>query len=621
MKTLLIAIIFSFNCYSQKTFIKLNTKLPQAGQEIILKYSGKLAIEGSKMFVIIHNSSLIDGDIKRIPTTLKKNKLIGKLYIPDSTSFFVIKVENKNEIDNNEGKGYGFNIYNGKKPIKGTYFTEGYFSWYNKIAYNGEINFDKALKLIETDYLLYPEQKEKTYAYYLQTLARIPDKNKEAISLAKQKFLNIFETGIDEKFSVLYAHIIGANNIKIIDSLVSKVAMKYPRGASAFNIKFRLLQNNKFSSPDSAIQIYNEIKDCFPNLSIAQGRNLIGQVLWIYAFKNDLKNVENEISIFLGKERTSKEALNHLATKLNDIAWKFSQNDSTMELAKIYAEKSVQTRKKSDSLSIYYGNILENYAAILYKLNKKELALEKQRIVMALINNNNPKINQHFIEYLMANKQYAEAKKNAKDYIITNVSNFKIDSLYKELLIINGNINSKENLNEIKSNADIENEKYVKRNLFEFEASSFILKDLDGRLVQLSDFTGDILILDFWATWCKPCIKSFSAMNKLMIELTNQNVKFLFIDTFEEDIERDKFILNESIRSILKIQNVENFRVVIDPLIDNINQTANNYNVTSIPTKIVIDKNGKIRYKSSGFTTEEDLIKELKNVIKVINDK
>ncbi|MCP9746273.1 hypothetical protein EGI24_06180 [Lacihabitans sp. CS3-21] len=619
-----ILILFLLNTlmsFGQSLGVSLDTEAPEVGKKIKVNYSGPIAKAGSKMFAIIYKSSRIDTDIKRILTKLENNSLSGEIILPDSTSFFVIKIENKNEIDNNNGKGYVFNIFQDSKPLKGTYFNQGYATYLNNNLFKGEVNFDTALELIEKEFQLNPELKEKNFPNYLQTLARVPDKKSEAIQIAKQKFDEIFESGNDERFSVLYSYIVAGNKISITDSLVTKMATKYPNGSASFNRKFSIFQDISFKNPDKAKGYYEEIKQLYPSLSVIQRRLLFAEMLWVFAKKNDFKNIEGIISEFLENEKT-KEAQSYLAFNLNNIAWKFSQNDSTLSRAKMFAEKAIEARKNSDTLSIYFGNVLDTYASILYKFGHKEEALSNQRKAMELMNNNDPTINYHFIEYLVANKKIEEAIKISEDYIKGNVSNAKIDSIYK--LISKETFITKEasNLTNAKIEAINSYKLSLKKGLTHIDAPDFELKDLSGNVVRLSDFLGKTVIIDFWATWCTPCIKAFPAMQTAMKELENQNVKFLFINTFESEIKRieGENNLSQNIEKIIKSRKLENFHILFDSLIENINQTANDYHITSIPAKIIIDKNGNIRHRSSGFSSSESLIEELKTVVSIINE-
>src|SRR5690554_8083345 len=66
-------------------------------------------------------------------------------------------------------------------------------------------------------------------------------------------------------------------------------------------------------------------------------------------------------------------------------------------------------------------------------------------------------------------------------------------------------------------------------------APDFTLEDLEGNTVSLKDLEGKVVVLDFWATWCAPCIKSFPAMQMAVNKYKDDpEVEFLFINTWEQ---------------------------------------------------------------------------------------
>ncbi len=70
-------------------------------------------------------------------------------------------------------------------------------------------------------------------------------------------------------------------------------------------------------------------------------------------------------------------------------------------------------------------------------------------------------------------------------------------------------------------------------------APEFSFKDLSGKTYSLSDFKGRVFILNFWASWCAPCVKEFPQMLDLAAMTRNESVfLFLSVDEKKEDIER-----------------------------------------------------------------------------------
>jgi cytochrome c biogenesis protein CcmG, thiol:disulfide interchange protein DsbE len=114
-------------------------------------------------------------------------------------------------------------------------------------------------------------------------------------------------------------------------------------------------------------------------------------------------------------------------------------------------------------------------------------------------------------------------------------------------------------------------------------APDFTVKDSD-RTVSLHDFKGKVVVLNFWTTWCLPCIEEMPALAQLQRRLPNAVV--LAVSTDKSDSEYHQFLVRHKI----------DFLTVRDESAD----TAALYGTTGQPETFIIDRNFNIRRKLIG---------------------
>ncbi len=135
-------------------------------------------------------------------------------------------------------------------------------------------------------------------------------------------------------------------------------------------------------------------------------------------------------------------------------------------------------------------------------------------------------------------------------------------------------------------------------------APDFTLNDVDNIQVSLSDFANQVLVLNFFATWCGPCQDEMPRLDtNIWQAYKDQGVMVLGIDLLEDLGQVKLFAVNNGVT----------FRLAIDDTGDVFRAYAGGDAVENVPYNVIIDKNKKIRYSQTGYNENEmiALINEL----------
>ncbi len=118
--------------------------------------------------------------------------------------------------------------------------------------------------------------------------------------------------------------------------------------------------------------------------------------------------------------------------------------------------------------------------------------------------------------------------------------------------------------------------------------SDFELQNMDEEKIKLSDYHGEVVLLNFWATWCPPCVREMPSMERLQQQVGKDGFKVIAVNQMEEP--DDVFAFTGQIE--------------LDPtfeiLFDTASKVSQAYAVRGLPTTYLIDKKGNIRYRAVG---------------------
>ncbi|HBQ21449.1 MAG: hypothetical protein A2Z91_04440 [Deltaproteobacteria bacterium GWA2_38_16] len=120
-------------------------------------------------------------------------------------------------------------------------------------------------------------------------------------------------------------------------------------------------------------------------------------------------------------------------------------------------------------------------------------------------------------------------------------------------------------------------------------APNLRLTDMEGKLHELKEYQGKVILINFWASWCPPCIMEMPALTAAYEKLKDKGFEILAI-SLDDDVKAAQKIAKES-----KLP----FKIFLDPE----GHSAQEYLVYGLPYTILLDREGKIQYKAFGEHT------------------
>ena len=133
------------------------------------------------------------------------------------------------------------------------------------------------------------------------------------------------------------------------------------------------------------------------------------------------------------------------------------------------------------------------------------------------------------------------------------------------------------------------------------EAPDFTLDGMDGKPVTMSDLRGSVVVLDFWATWCGPCVMAMPHLDKIHKEMEKEGLKVFAVNLREGP---------EKVKNFMETKGLS-----IPVLYDTEGEVAKQYGVEGIPTQVIVGKDGTVKkvvvgYDPNGDAALRELLKE-----------
>ena len=133
------------------------------------------------------------------------------------------------------------------------------------------------------------------------------------------------------------------------------------------------------------------------------------------------------------------------------------------------------------------------------------------------------------------------------------------------------------------------------------QAENFQLADLDGKTQSLSQYRGKIVLVNFWATWCKPCTTEMPAMQASFDKLRDKGFVVLAVNELEDDAK---------VR-----EHIKQYGHTFPVLMDRDNKVANQFGVFGLPVSVFIDQEGRVQeYIKGGLLTEDKIYQTVQRI-------
>ena len=609
-------LLFIVSCgtdnYSKK--FSYSPEKPKAGNEIEVKYKSESNdINNSKeieMVIYSYGKELVSTE--KVSMTKIGEGWVGKYTPQEQIKGLMIKFLSSKGDDDNSELGYVIKLTDDDgNEVKGV--NAGLGSLYAK--YSGVLDMaaarDSVTKLFEKEFAKNPELKREYLSEYLNS---IPRKQRTELARNELEKLELEENLTQRDLETLANGFKGIGDFVKSEKYAEIIKEKYPTSRlidSKYYVRFR-----NMIRVDKMLGVFKEFNKVNPESDL--NNYMVGGIISKLIDEKDFEQAQ---------EMFDKYGQYVNSNIYNEAAWKLFENDTELDRATQYCEEGVKIARKElesptgekpvylpesdweDSKKLSLAMILDTYGDIKNKLGKKEDALKLFGEAVELTEKDQASINENYSSLLFEMGEYDKAKSLIEELVSEGKATEKMKSTLSEIFAKQGGSEEKfeEYVGKFEDEAKEKLITKLKEEIKNDPAPDFKLLDMEGNEVKLSDFKGKTVILDFWATWCGPCLQSFPVMQKAVEKYSeNPDVKFLFINTWER-VEEKK-------------QNAEEFlqrtKYPFHVLLDDENEVVGKYGVRGIPTKFIIDGSGKIRFQSVGFSgVEAEVLLELDEMI------
>lgn len=618
----LLSFVLTLSCTTNRTIstnFTFEPAKPVAGEEITVTFdaSGSHVEKEENLTLLIFEHTSKNPVAGEVAMTRDGSQWKASFKSQPGTRSLVVVFKGDKGLENNEKRGFRIPLYekNGD-AIKGA--DAAYVDFIRNQGGVAEMSLKnkELFKLINSDFVSNPSLKVQYYPVYVSLLRRVKADLYDSLI---RKDLAGFAAVKDLDETHLVALTRGYEIVRDQDEAKkyrTMLATKFPKNELVIADRFTIIRGEKDLAKQKEL-LLEFIKD-FPGDNRATP--LTDAYLGAFGKNLEWPKIEKEI-VSSGLEPSAMFYNRNARKYLND---KEPKPDLSLLISKVALDKLTKERKDASKkpgympLSLYTADLDASLGMVAYtrglafkKLGKKGEALEMFEMSAKAFNMEDPSVMGDYLDALAGSGKRSEAFELAKQLKAEANSNKQIDSLIGAFY--KAEKGSDAGLSDLLADLDKKAEKVItaklKKEQLDLPANDFTLLDTEGQEVSLSKFKGKVVIMDFWATWCGPCIASFPTLKKAVEKYkSDPNVVFLFINAWETAKDKKKNAID------FMTKNGYTFHVLMDEK----DKVITDYEVSGIPTKFIIDGSGKIRFESIGFNDNEDeMLKEIDLMIEM----
>lgn len=437
------------------------------------------------------------------------------------------------------------------------------------------------------------------------------DENSQLVALQNEKDpavlqqkIKTLENGTSEDLMTLFQYY---NRDSVKKKAITKLLNdKYPKSNDAR--MSRMLSFLNVSGPEKTEAHFKFIKKEYPNVpNLDFEKNLV--VLAYAEVPNAEKVMEyiNSMEDPVYKVAAINMAIDLIAPIDNSLALDMATKG--VERANKLKDQTKLSEPLKVDPKVVYNDYINMYGKLLFQAGKNEEAYKYTKESYQNLKNRDAELTENYGYLSAINGNYEEAL----PILANSVKDGKNDKKYiEQVRIAYTKLHPGSDVDAYVASLKqefIEKLKgLVEKSMINETPPDFYIRDVNGKKVTLADFKGKTIVLDFWATWCAPCIASFPAMQMAVQRYKDDpDVKFLFIHTAEHSPDP----LTDA-QNLLRKRHFNDFDLymdTVDPILK-APPALKAFKISGIPMKYVIDANGKIRFKVSGFQGKDEAVAE-----------